>query len=142
MRVAGRGLATVEASGKHVPWGGLGTGTYTAATKGCFDVIARCQPIVRSALTRALAAREAAGVANSTPFAIADFGTADAGTSLPLMCSIVAAVRAAEPHAPIVVHYEDQAANDWQSVFKVCAHWVSCAPWLAQPLSPCACGAS
>lgn len=101
-----RGLATVEAAGKHVPWGGLGSGTYTAATKGCFDVIARCQPLVQAALSKALTAREAAGTANTTPFSIADFGTADGGTSLPLMRSIVAAVRAAEPNAPIVVHYE------------------------------------
>ena len=113
---AARRLAT-EAAGKHVPWGALGSGTYTAATKGCFDVIARCQPLVESAVARALAARKAAGVANVAPFAIADFGTADGGTSLPLLCQVVGAVRAAEPAAPIVVHYEDQAQNDWQSLF-------------------------
>lgn len=108
-----------EAAGKHVPWGGLGAGTYTSSTKGCFDVIARTQPLVKSALARALAARESAGVANAAPFAIADFGTADAGTSLPLMRAIVASVREAEPEAPVVVHYEDQALNDWQSVFQL-----------------------
>ena len=109
----------VEATGKHVPWGGLGTGTYTAATKGCFDVIANTQPLVQSALALALDARKMAGTANSTPFSIADFGTADGGTSIPLMRSVVAAVRHAEPAAPIVVHYEDQAQNDWQSLFKL-----------------------
>jgi indole-3-acetate O-methyltransferase len=120
VRRATRPLATfVEASGKHVPWGGLGSGTYTAATKGCFDVIARTQPLVQKALGLALEARRAAGTANVTPFAIADFGTADGGTSIPLMRSVVQAVRAAEPDAPIVVNYEDQAANDWQSLFKL-----------------------
>ena len=115
-----RSLSTVvEASGKHVPWGGLGSGTYTAATKGCFDVIARTQPCVQKALGLALDARRAAGTANVTPFSIADFGTADGGTSIPLMRSVVQAVRAAEPRAPIVVNYEDQAANDWQSLFKL-----------------------
>jgi len=114
-----RGLSTaVEASGKHVPWGGLGTGTYTAATKGCFDVIARCSPQMQTAMGMALAARAQAGTADQTPFNIADFGTADGGTSLPLLASLVSAVRAAEPRAPIVVHYEDQAMNDWQSVFR------------------------
>ena len=108
-----------EASGKHVPWGGLGSGTYTAATKGCFDVIARTQPLVQNALSRALSARQAAGTANVTPFAIADFGTADGGTSIPLIRSVVEAIRAVEPEAPIVVHYEDQAQNDWQSLFKL-----------------------
>ena len=92
---------------------------YTAATKGCFDVIARCQPLVQKALDRTLTARKTAGTANVTPFSIADFGTADGGTSIPLMRSIVAAVRAVEPQAPIVVQYEDQAQNDWQSLFKL-----------------------
>ena len=113
-----RQLAT-EASGKHVPWGSLGSGTYTAATKGCFDVIGRCEPLVQEAAVRALAARKASGEANRAPFAISDFGTADGGTSLPLMRALVTAVRAAEPDAPIVVHYEDQSQNDWQSLFKL-----------------------
>jgi len=120
LAAAQRGVATVaEAAGKHVPWGGLGSGTYTAATKGCFDVIARTQPLVRAALDRVLEMRKATGKANSTPFGIADFGTADGGTSIPLMRSIVAAVRAVEPSCPIVVHYEDQSQNDWQSLFKL-----------------------
>ena len=114
-----RGLAT-EAAGKHVPWGALGTGNYTAATKGCFDVIARCAPLMEEAVRRALSARAASGAADAAaPFAIADFGAADAGTSLPLLRQVVATVRAAEPRAPIVVHYEDQAMNDWQSVFRL-----------------------
>lgn len=112
-------VATAEAANKHVPWGALGSGTYTAATKGCFDVINNTQPLVQAALERALDARSLNKTANVTPFAIADFGTADAGTSLPLMCNIVRAVREAEPRAPIVVHYEDQALNDWQSVFQL-----------------------
>jgi len=116
-RAARRALATSEASGKHVPWGASGSGTYTKSTKGCFDVIARAAPLVRAATERALAARAAAGTAHCTPFGIGDFGAADGGTSLPLLADVVAAVRAAEPTAPIVVGYEDQAQNDWQSLF-------------------------
>ena len=114
---ARRALATSEASGKHVPWGASGSGTYTKSTKGCFDVIARAAPLVRAATERALAARAAAGTAHCTPFGIGDFGAADGGTSLLLLADVVAAVRAAEPAAPIVVGYEDQAQNDWQSLF-------------------------
>jgi hypothetical protein len=50
---------------------------------------------------------------------LADFGTADGGTSLPLFRVLVKAVRAEEPSSPIVVSYEDQAQNDWQSVFRI-----------------------
>lgn len=112
-------LSKSEATGKHVPWGSLGSGTYTAATKGCFDVIKRCEPLVREALDLVLAVRATNGTANVTPFAIADLGTADGGTSLPLLRAVVKAVRAAEPAAPILVHYEDQSQNDWQSLFKL-----------------------
>ena len=114
---AARRLAA-EAGGKHVPWGVAGEGTYTASTKGCFDVIARCGPLVQEATERALAARKTRGAAGE-PFHIADFGTADGGTSLPLMRNVVARVRAAEPDTAIVVGYEDQAQNDWQSLFKL-----------------------
>ena len=106
-----------ETSGKHVPFGEAGAGLYSAKTKGCFDVIANCEKLVMPALDRALAARRKQGTAGSTPFAIADLGTADAGTSLPTLRKVVRAVRAAEPKATIVVNYEDQPGNDWQSVF-------------------------
>ena len=116
----GRALSTAlapEQGGKHVPFGEAGTGAYTSLTKGCFDVIDRCKAIAEVAVDRALASRRAQGTSGSTPFTIADFGTADGGTSLPLMRSLVAQVRAAEPAAPIVVAYEDQAQNDWVSLF-------------------------
>jgi len=118
-RLFSRALSVKEAGGKHVPWGTVGTGTYTAATKGCFDVIGQCEAEVKVAVDKSLAARRAAGAVGTSPYAIADFGTADAGTSLPLLRSVVSAVRAAEPSTPIVVHYEDQAMNDWQSVFRL-----------------------
>ena len=85
---SGRRHLAAEAGGKHVPWGVAGEGTYTASTKGCFDVIARCGPLVQEATERALAARKTRGAAGE-PFHIADFGTADGGTSLPLMRNVV-----------------------------------------------------
>ena len=82
-----RALSTAlapEQGGKHVPFGEAGTGAYTSLTKGCFDVIDRCKAIAEVAVDRALASRRAQGTSGSTPFTIADFGTADGGTSLPL----------------------------------------------------------
>ena len=114
-----RALSTglvAESGGKHVPFGEAGTGAYTQLTKGCFDVIGGCEALATLAVDRALAARQAQGTVGST-FTIADFGTADGGTSLPLLRTLVAHVRAADPGAPIVVAYEDQAQNDWASVF-------------------------
>ena len=114
-----RALSTglvAESGGKHVPFGEAGTGAYTALTKGCFDVIGGCEALATVAVDRALAARQAQGTVGS-PFTIADFGTADCGTSLPLLRTLVAHVRAADAGAPIVVAYEDQAQNDWASVF-------------------------
>ena len=114
-----RALSTglvAESGGKHVPFGEAGTGAYTQLTKGCFDVIGGCEALATLAVDRALAARQAQGTVGST-FTIADFGTADGGTSLPLLRTLVAHVRAADPVAPIVVAYEDQAQNDWASVF-------------------------
>ena len=102
-----RALSLVaESDGKHVPFGEAGTGAYTALTKGCFDVIGGCEALATAAVDRALASRQAHGTAGS-PFTIADFGTADGGTSLQLLRTLVAHVRAAEPGAPIVVAYED-----------------------------------
>lgn len=55
---------------------------------------------------------------NNEPFVIADYGAADAGTSLPMMHELVALIRKAEPNTPVVLAYEDQPQNDWTSVFR------------------------
>jgi hypothetical protein len=99
-----RGLSRLvsETGGKHVPFGASGSGHYSAATKGCFDVIARCEAPALAGLDRVFGARQRAGVVGS-PFNLADFGTADGGTSLPLFRALVQAIRAKEPLSPIVV---------------------------------------
>merc|ERR1712071_567066 len=55
----------------------------------------------------------------SPAFHIADFGTADAGTSLGLMTKMVEGVRkhVGDDGKEVVIHYEDQLTNEWQSVF-------------------------
>lgn len=117
LRPLSRRLST-EQAGKHVPFGETGAGFYTEKTKGCFDVINRCAQPALAAVDRALAARKQRG-AVGTPFQIADFGTADGGTSIPLLTKLIRAVRQAEPKSPIVVLYEDQDQNDWASLFKL-----------------------
>ncbi|GMI24254.1 hypothetical protein TrRE_jg11722, partial [Triparma retinervis] len=50
-------------------------------------------------------------------FVVADYGTADAGTSLGTMSSIVSAVRSRSPGREVSLQYEDQKDNEWKSVF-------------------------
>ena len=94
----------------HAPIGRDGEGLYTASTKGCFDVIAAATPAV-------LAQVQKAAPGQTGPFVIADFGTADAGTSLGLMCEVIDKVREREPGREVSIMYEDQLQNEWKSVF-------------------------
>lgn len=98
------------ASSVHVPVGEDGEGVYTAATKGCFDVIDTATPLVlKEVATQPLRPNQA--------FHLADFGTADAGTSLGLLSKVIRAVREREGDKEVTIHYEDQASNEWKSVF-------------------------
>jgi len=105
--------ATIDVSGKvkiHTPVGKDGDGLYTASTKGCFDVIAEATPLVLDAIGSIPMPVE--GV-----LSIADYGTADAGTSLGLMQHIVDAARSRVKDKEISIQYEDQKDNEWKSVF-------------------------
>jgi indole-3-acetate O-methyltransferase len=96
----------------HAPVGKDGEGDYTASTKGCFDVIDAATPAVLQAVDCI------PGISTSRPFAVADYGTADAGTSLGLMQKIVQASRnRVGQDLEILIHYEDQKDNEWKSVF-------------------------
>merc|ERR1711990_263813 len=95
---------------RHAPIGKDGEGLYTASTKGCFDVIATASPKVIEMVGTA-------SLVPGTPYVVADFGTADAGTSLGLMCSVVDAVREKTPGHEVSINYEDQLGNEWKSVF-------------------------
>lgn len=97
----------------HSPVGKDGEGLYTASTKGCFDVINAATPAVLQAIDVIPASRD-----TSTVFSIADYGTADGGTSLGLMAQIVEAVRSRSgKNREILINYEDQRENEWKSVF-------------------------
>lgn len=95
----------------HTPVGKDGAGEYTAATKGCFDVIEAASPMILKEL--------ASQPIRDGAFHVADYGTADAGTSLGLLSKVVRAVRKRKnaKEKEVVVHYEDQLNNEWKSVF-------------------------
>ena len=106
-----------ESKGKHVPYGERGSSNYSLATRGCFDVMHQATPMVLNCIERLIATRNHQGI-SSTPFVIADIGTADGGTSIPLMHDIIAMIRRDRNHSntPIQICYEDQADNDWNSL--------------------------
>lgn len=99
----------------HRPVGQDGLGEYSAATKGCFDVIAAATPSILSSIARIPLRSQNEGACRRV-FTIADYGTADAGTSLGLVTKMVQAVRARGDYE-IQIHYEDQRENEWRSVF-------------------------
>jgi len=96
----------------HTPVGKDGEGEYTAATKGCFDVIDAAGPLVLQEVA-------SQPIRDHQAFHVADYGTADAGTSLGLLSKVVRAVRERKNASDkeVVVHYEDQLNNEWKSVF-------------------------
>eukprot|EP00213_Chloropicon_mariensis_P003828 CAMPEP_0197475098 /NCGR_PEP_ID=MMETSP1309-20131121/6539_1 /TAXON_ID=464262 /ORGANISM="Genus nov. species nov., Strain RCC998" /LENGTH=382 /DNA_ID=CAMNT_0043014993 /DNA_START=222 /DNA_END=1370 /DNA_ORIENTATION=- len=99
-----------EAFGKaHVPYGDDGKGHYTLATKGCFDVIDNATSLCTQAL-------ETVPVGEGA-FTFADYGTADGGTSMPLLSKLIGEFRKREPSREVVVAYEDQPNNDFKSLF-------------------------
>lgn len=80
-----------------------------------FDVINTATPLVLNEIKKQPFRSPGVG---SSAYHIADYGTADAGTSLGLMREMVNAVRErAGDDKEVVVHYEDQLTNEWQSVF-------------------------
>ena len=90
-----------------------------------FDVIATATPLVLREIEKQPLRPFGLG---SPAFHIADYGTADAGTSLGLLSKMVQAVREqyqkdnndsnkTNGQKEVVIHYEDQLTNEWQSVF-------------------------
>mmetsp|Transcript_6788 Transcript_6788/g.15027 ORF Transcript_6788/g.15027 Transcript_6788/m.15027 type:complete len:382 (-) Transcript_6788:349-1494(-) len=102
-----------EAFGKaHVPYGKDGEGLYSTATLGCFNVVQAAGPMALEALKQSLTASSPSG-----HMRICDFGCADAGTSMPLLNQMVAAVKESHSVLEVEVSYEDQPNNDFKSLF-------------------------
>mmetsp|Transcript_41952 Transcript_41952/g.47678 ORF Transcript_41952/g.47678 Transcript_41952/m.47678 type:complete len:428 (+) Transcript_41952:57-1340(+) len=104
-------------TGVHVPVGKDGDGFYSASTKGCFDVIDNATPLILEQIQKQI---DSDKNDDAAAYHIADFGTADGGTSLGLLTKMVQAIRSKtkQQNREVVLHYEDQVTNEWQSVFK------------------------
>lgn len=105
--------AATEKVELHAPVGEDGEGVYTASTKGCFDVIHAATPAVLEAVHSVPIPHP-----QERAFVVADYGTADGGTSLGLMSQIVQEARAmVGSDLEVSIQYEDQKDNEWKSVF-------------------------
>lgn len=109
----GPGAPDSENHAHHEPVGKDGEGFYSAATLGCFNVIKNSQPLLMAAIQKILENKEG-------PLQLADFGTADAGTSLGVIYDLCKRIRQEQEGREIQVHYEDQTMNEWKSVFRHC----------------------
>jgi hypothetical protein len=90
----------------------IGGGYYSANALGAKQVIDATKPLVDEAL------RALVSLPSENPFAIADFGAADGGTSFDLMRYILRAVRTALPVRAITLTYTDLPYNDFSTVFR------------------------
>jgi len=88
-------------------------GYYSARTKGAKDVIDNAAPLVQNAV-------EALNLDPSSPrpIGLADFGAADAGTSMEMIGRAVTALRAKAPGRDVVLTYTDLPSNDFSQVFR------------------------
>ena len=85
-----------------------GGGYYSLATVGAKHVIDSAIPLVLEAIGRM--------PAGQGPFAFADMGTADGGTSVDLVAAMVEAVRRGWPGREIAVIHTDQPRNDFNAL--------------------------
>ena len=90
----------------------IGGGFYSANALGAKDVIDATKPLVDQALHALVS------IPSAKPFAIADFGASDGGTSADLMRHIVGTVRTALPDRPITLTYTDLPYNDFSTLFR------------------------
>jgi len=90
----------------------IGGGFYSANALGAKNVIDATKPLVDEAL------RALVSIPSDKPFAIADFGSSDGGTSADLMRHIVETVRETLPDRPITLTYTDLPYNDFSTLFR------------------------
>jgi hypothetical protein len=90
-----------------------GAGYYSANTRGAKTVIDNVGDLVVAAIAKTPA------LAAGTPFAVADYGAADGGTSMGMMRRLVAAVRESEPDRQIAITYTDLPHNDFSALFRL-----------------------
>lgn len=103
MTVSGKTAATTAMKGG---------GYYSQRTQGAKHVIDNASGMLMAAV-EALPAP-----APGQPLQIADFGTADGGTSMETIRKTLEALRARFPETEILVSYTDLASNDFSTLFK------------------------
>ena len=91
-----------------------GGGYYSQHTRGAKDVIDNTAALAIEALGAIDVARDED---RRRPFSIADFGSADGGTSVDLVRKLIAGVRERAPARPITVTYTDLPRNDFSAIF-------------------------
>lgn len=87
-------------------------GYYSAHTTGAKLVIDKALPLM-------LAAVDAMDLAGAAPFAVADFGAADGGTSLALHRAVLTELRARAPQRPLTLTHTDLPHNDFSTLFRL-----------------------
>jgi len=98
----------------HIPYGEDGSGLYSDSSDGCRDAINSTEKVFLQSIRTILSKN-----AEKPPvFVMADYGTADGGTSMPLFYSAVTLIKdlcGGEQHVHVI--YEDQSTNDFKSLF-------------------------
>lgn len=90
-----------------------GGGYYSANTIGAKAVIDKAGDLVAEAVAQ-MERLDGPG-----PFAVADFGAADGGTSMDLMRRVVALVRERSPGRQVALTYTDLPHNDFSALFRL-----------------------
>ncbi|XP_013398519.1 gibberellic acid methyltransferase 2-like [Lingula anatina] len=105
-------MAEVQVPHSHIPYGKEGSGFYSDNHIACFNVVDAATPMALNALEKVPVK------SLNVPFVIADFGTADGGTSMILLKKMIELLRVRHgKDLPVQVVYEDQPVNDFKSLF-------------------------
>lgn len=100
-----------QACYSYVPYGDTGSGYYSKKAGHTSQGIAAITPVILESL-------QSIPLNPRSLFTIADYGCADGGTSMPLICACVKKLK--ELHGDdleINIQYEDQPFNDFKSLF-------------------------
>ena len=87
-------------------------GYYSLHTEGAKLVIDRALPLVLKAV-------RAMDLSGTAPFAVADFGAADGGTSLALHRAVLTELRARAPQRALTLTHTDLPHNDFSTLFRL-----------------------
>jgi len=95
----------------YVPYGDSGSGYYSKKARHTSPSIAAISPVILESL-------QSIPLNARSMFTIADYGCADGGTSMSLICACIKKLK--EIHGDeleINIQYEDQPFNDFKSLF-------------------------